>query len=154
MSIRRFLFGGLAAAAIGTFAGSFASPMMTAAITPPSSVPPRLRQPARTPRRIERIATDPYTRDSYPDVIHRFGKLVPTINAERRAVAEIVSRDPRCDGVENVQITDKATNTARRYMAECTNLSRFYFDQRALARRAPTAVQTIDDMARDGLRDW
>ena len=103
---------------------------------------------------IEPVAITPYTRNDYPDVVRQFGKLIPTINAERNQVAKIVASNPACDGVENVQITNGATKVARRYVAECANLTRYFFDKNSLAKGVPARIQTKDDMLRNGLMDW
>jgi hypothetical protein len=103
---------------------------------------------------IDPIAVDPYNRADYPDVVAKCGKLVPTLNRERKMAAEIASRDPRCDGVDNVQVTDGGSRTNRHYMAECNNLTRIYFDARSLAEHRPALVRTQADMGAQGVLDW
>jgi hypothetical protein len=103
---------------------------------------------------IDPIAVDPYTRADYPDVVARWGKLVPTINRERKLAAEIASRDPRCDGVDNAQITDRGKRSDRHYMAECNNLTRIYFDSKSLAEHRAAVVRTQADMGAQGVLDW
>lgn len=111
--------------------------------------------PARDhPAPIEPIAVAPYTRADYPDTVRKFGRLIPTINAERNKVAKIVANEAGCDAVENVQITNGAAKVARRYMAECANLTRYFFDKNSLAKGVPARIQTKDDMLRNGLVDW
>jgi hypothetical protein len=103
---------------------------------------------------IDPIAVDPYTRADYPDVVARWGKLVPTINRERKLAAEIASRDPRCDGVTNAQITDRGSRFDRHYMVECNNITRVYFDGKSLAARRSALVRTEADMGAQGVLDW
>jgi len=103
---------------------------------------------------IDPIAIDPYTRADYPDVVRKWGKLIPTINRERKAAAEIASRDARCDGVDNAQITDGGSRNDRHYMTECNNLTRIYFDAKSLAEHRPAVVRTQANMGAQGLLDW
>jgi hypothetical protein len=144
-SLSNFLIGGVVLATVGHYIGSLGGAAM---IEPPKQADTRPASP------IDQGATDPYTRADYPDVVRQFGKLIPTINTERRKVAEIASHDSRCDGVENVQITDKSSKDHRRYMAECANSTRFYFDQTSFTNGVAVGIQTWDDILRDGLRDW
>lgn len=99
-------------------------------------------------------AVDPYTRAEYPDVVRRWGKLVPVINRERKLAAGIAAKDPRCDGVDNAQITDHGSRTDRHYMIECNNITRVYFDRRSLAAHRPALVRTEADMGAQGVLDW
>lgn len=110
-------------------------------------------EPAKTGT-IEPIAIDPYTRAEYPDVVRQWGKLVPTINHERKVAAQIAARDARCDGVVNAQITDHGSRSNRHYMTECNNLTRIYFDGPSLAARRPALVRTQADMGAQGVHDW
>jgi len=103
---------------------------------------------------IDPIAIDPYTRADFPDVVRKWGKLIPTINRERKAAAEIASRDARCDGVDNAQITGGGSRTDRHYMTECHNLTRIYFDAKSLAEHRAAVVRTQADMGAQGLLDW
>lgn len=103
---------------------------------------------------IDPIAVDPYTRAGYPDVVRKWGRFVPTINRERKRAAEIASRDARCDGVDNAQITDGGTRTNGHYMAECNNLTRIYFDSASLVAGRPAMVHTQADMGAQGMLDW
>jgi hypothetical protein len=103
---------------------------------------------------IDPIAVDPYTRADYPDVIAKWGTLVPTLNRERKTVAEIASRDARCDGVDNAQVTNGGSRINRHYMAECNNLTRIYFDARSLAEHRAAVVRTQADMGAQGVLDW
>lgn len=103
---------------------------------------------------IDPIAVDPYTRADYPDVVSQWGKLVPTINRERRLAAQIASRDPRCDGVTNAQITDHGSRSDRHYMVECNNITRVYFDAKSLAAHRSALVRTEADMGAQGILDW
>lgn len=99
-------------------------------------------------------AVDPYTRADYPDVVARWGKLVPTINRERKLAAQIAARDPRCDGVDNAQITDHGSRSDRHYMVECNNITRIYFDGKSLAEHRPALVRTEADMGAQGILDF
>jgi hypothetical protein len=112
-----------------------------------------LADPAKTGT-IDPIAVDPYTRADYPDVVRRWGALIPAVNRERLLAAQIAAGDPRCDGVVNAQITDHGTRTDRHYMTECNNLTRVYFDSKSLADRRPAMVRTQADMGAQGMRDW
>lgn len=103
---------------------------------------------------IDPIAVDPYTRTDYPDVVAKWGKLVPTLNRERRIAAEIASRDPRCDGVDNAQVTDGGSRSDRHYMAECNNLTRVYFDAKSLSQHRAALVRTQAEMGAQGVLDW
>jgi hypothetical protein len=103
---------------------------------------------------IDPIAVDPYTRADYPDVVAKWGTLVPILNRERKLAAEIASRDPRCDGVDNAQVTDGGSRTDRHYMAECNNLTRVYFDAKSLAGHRSALVRTQADMGAQGVLDW
>lgn len=126
-----------------------ASPSPAAAITPPlSRAPPKRRT---HPVKIEPIAVDPYTRSDYPDVYRRYGRLVPTINKERRRAAHSAALDGRCDGVENVQITDYGSIKDRHYMVECSNLTRLYFNRAGLTSGKATLSETEPVMRSGGL---
>jgi hypothetical protein len=103
---------------------------------------------------IDAIAIDPYTRADYPDVVRQWGKLIPTINRERKLAAAIASKDPRCDGVDNAQITDHGSRTNRHYMVECNNITRLYFDAKSLAEHHPSLVRTEADMGAQGILNW
>jgi hypothetical protein len=112
-----------------------------------------LADPSKTGT-IDPLAVDPYTAADYPDVVRRWGKLIPTVNRERKLAAQIASRDPRCDGVVNAQITDGGTRTDRHYMTECNNLTRIYFDANSLAEHRSALVRTQADMGAQGVLDW
>lgn len=99
-------------------------------------------------------AYDPYTRADYPDVVRQWGKLIPTINRERKLAANIAAKDPRCDGVDNAQLTDHGSRTDRHYMVECNNITRLYFNAKSLAERRPALVRTEADMGAQGILDW
>lgn len=103
---------------------------------------------------IDPVAVDPYTRADYPEVVREWGKLVPTINRERKQAAQIASRNTRCDGVDNAQITDGGTKTNRHYMIECNNLTRIYFDSASLVAGRPSIVRTQADIGAQGMPDW
>ena len=103
---------------------------------------------------IDPIATDPYTRADYPDVVRQWGKLIPTINKERKIAAHIAARDPRCDGVVNAQVTDGGSRDNRHYMTECNNLTRIYFDASSLAHNRAAVVRTQADMGAQGVLNW
>jgi hypothetical protein len=103
---------------------------------------------------VDPIAVDPYTRADYPDVVRKWGSLVPTINRERKLAAAIASKDRRCDGVANAQITDGGSRTNRHYMTECNNLTRIYFDAQSLGRHRSALVRTQADMGAQGVLDW
>jgi hypothetical protein len=112
-----------------------------------------LADPAKTGT-IEPIAVDPYTRADYPDLVRKWGSLIPTINRERLLAAQIASRDSRCDGVTNAQITDHGSRADRHYMTECNNLTRIYFDTKSLSARRSAVVRTEADMGAQGVLDW
>lgn len=99
-------------------------------------------------------AYDPYTRADYPDVVRQWGKLIPTINRERKLAATIAAKDPRCDGVDNSQLTDHGSRNDRHYMVECNNITRIYFDGKSLAEHRPALVRTEADMGAQGILDW
>lgn len=99
-------------------------------------------------------AYDPYNRADYPDVVRQWGKLIPTINKERKMAAQIAAKDPRCDGVSNAQITDHGSRNNRHYMIECNNITRFYFDGKSLAEHRPALVRTEADMGAQGILDY
>ena len=103
---------------------------------------------------VDPIAIDPYNRSDYPDVVRKWGGLIPTINRERKVAALIAARDPRCDGVTNAQITGGGTRADRHYMTECNNLTRVYFDARSLAEHRAALVRTEADMGAQGVLDW
>ena len=103
---------------------------------------------------IDPIAVDPYTRADYPDVAARWGKLVPTLNRERKLAAAIAAKDPRCDGVTNAQITDHGSRSDRHYMVECNNITRIYFDGKSLDAHRAALVRTEADMGAQGILDW
>lgn len=86
--------------------------------------------------------------------MRQWGKLVPTINRERKQAAEIASRDARFDGVDNAQITGGGTGTNRHYMAECNNVTLIYFDSASLVAGRPAIVRTQADMGAQGMLDW
>ena len=104
--------------------------------------------------KIDPIAIDPYTRAEYPDVVRQWGKLIPTINRERKRAAQLAAKDPRCDGVDNAQITDHGTRSNRHYMTECNNLTRIYFDSISLEAGRPAVVRTQADMGAQGVLDY
>jgi hypothetical protein len=112
-----------------------------------------LADPSKTGT-IDAAATDPYNAANYPDVVRRWGKLVPAINRERRLAAAIAARDPRCDGVVNAQITDHGGRSDRHYMTECNNLTRIYFDAKSLAGHRAALVRTEADLGAQGIPDW
>lgn len=99
-------------------------------------------------------AYDPYTRADYPDVVRQWGKLIPTINRERKLAATIAAKDPRCDGVDNAQLTDHGSRINRHYMVECNNITRLYFDAKSLAEHRPALVRTEADMGAQGILNW
>jgi hypothetical protein len=103
---------------------------------------------------IEPGAVDPYDRANYPEVVRRWGSLVPVINRERSVAAKIAARDARCDGVVNVQITDHGARNDRHYMVECNNLTRVYFDGKSLKAQTSALVRTQADMGAQGVLDW
>jgi len=103
---------------------------------------------------VDPLAVDPYTSSDYPDLMRKWGKLIPLINRERKLAAVVASRDPRCDGVVNAQITDRGTRSDRHYMTECNNLTRVYFDTGSLSRGQPALVRTQADMGAQGILDW
>lgn len=109
-----------------------------------------IEQP-RDPADIAPTAVEPYTKRNYPDTVRRFGKAIPAINADRKKAAEIAAGDQRCNGGSNAQIATRSPSVNRRYWVECSNLTRFRFDEASLAKGEPTGVQTVLDMARDGL---
>ena len=109
--------------------------------------------PAKTGK-IDTIAIDPYTRADYPDVVRQWGKLIPTINRERKRAAQLAAQDPRCDGVDNAQITDRGTRENRHFMIECNNLTRIYFDSASLKAGRLAIVRTQADMGAQGVLDY
>lgn len=97
------------------------------------------------------VVIDDYTRGDYPALFARFGKVFTEINADRLAAAKIAASDERCDTVANVQIASHTPAINRKYWAECSNLTRFRFDQSSIAQGKAITVQTEADMIRDGL---
>lgn len=107
--------------------------------------------PPANPATIEPSAIEPYAAGSYPDTVRKFGKAISAVNADRKAAAKIAAADPRCNGVSNAQVSTRSPMVNRRYWVECGNLTRFRFDEASLAKGEPVSVQTVKDMARDGL---
>lgn len=103
---------------------------------------------------IDPLALDRYTRSEYPDVVARWGKLLPTVERERREAAELAAADPRCDGVDNAQVTDHGSRTDRHYMIECNNISRLYFSTTSLTRHKAAMVRTGADIGAQGVLDY
>lgn len=103
---------------------------------------------------IDPIALDPYTRSEYPDVVARWGKLLPTVERERRKAAKLAAADARCDGVDNAQVTDRGTRADRHYMIECNNITRFYFSTASLTDDRPAMVRNAADMGAQGVADY
>ena len=103
---------------------------------------------------IDPIALDPYTRSEYPDVVARWGKLLPTVERERRKAAKLAAADARCDGVDNAQVTDNGTRTERHYVIECNNITRFYFSTASLAQDKSSMVRNAADMGAEGVMDY
>ena len=95
-----------------------------------------------------------YSRDMFPKLVDKFGPMIPTIEKERAAAAKITSFQQGCDRVTNVQITTRSTATNRRYIADCENRTRYFFDTDTIAAGYPAGMQTFDDMTSDGLEDW
>jgi len=103
---------------------------------------------------IDPIALDPYTRSEYPEVVARWGNLLPTIERERRKAAKLAASDDRCDGVANAQVTDNGTRTDRHYMVECNNITRFYFSATSITRNKAALVRNAADMGAQGVLDY
>ena len=122
--------------------------------TAPTSIQRISLPPAHSPVPIDPNAADPYTRENYPKTVRQFGILIPVINRERIDIAKIVSEDARCDAVQNVQITEGSVGDFRRYIADCANITRFFFDREAIKQGKPAHLQTQADMINNGLRDW
>lgn len=103
---------------------------------------------------IDPVALMPYTRDQFPQTVAKFGKAIPALERDRAKAAKIAAAHPDCDVVQNVQVTTRSPKVNRRYWAECSNITRLFFDETSLAEGRPAKVQTVADMGREGLADW
>lgn len=117
------------------------------------SMKAKFEQPDRKGQ-IDPIALQPYTRDQYPQTVAKYGKAIPALERDRAKAAEIAAAHPDCDVVQNVQVTTRSPKINRRYWAECSNITRLFFDEASLAEGKPVKVQTVADMGRDGLAEW
>ena len=102
------------------------------------------------PASINSAATLAYTADMFPGLVRKFGAMIPTIERERNAAAQITALDTQCDEVMNVQITSSSASNNRRYYADCKNRTRIY----SIAAGHPTGLQTWEDILADGLENW
>ena len=107
-----------------------------------------------TPAPINSAARLAYTADMFPSLVRKFGAMIPTIERERNAAAQITARDAQCDEVMNVQITSSSVSNNRRYYADCKNRTRIFFDSESVAAGHPTGLQTWQAILADGLEDW
>lgn len=118
-----------------------------------NSMKAEFEQPERKGQ-IDPFALMPYTRDQYPQTVAKYGKAIPALERDRAKAAKIAAAHPDCDVVQNVQVTTRSPMVNRRYWAECSNITRLFFDEESLAAGKPVKVQTVADMGRDGLADW
>ena len=107
-----------------------------------------------SPAPINSGATSAYTVDMYPTLVRKFGAMIPTIERERSAAAQITAQDTNCDEVITVQITSRSVSNNRRYYADCKNRTRIFFDAESIAAGHPAGLQTWDDILADGVLSW
>ena len=118
-----------------------------------NAIKAEFEQPERKGQ-IDPIALMPYTRDQYPQTVAKYGNAIPALERDRAKAAKIAATHPDCDVVLNVQVTTRSPKVNRRYWAECSNITRLFFDEASLTAGKSVKVQTVADMGRDGLSEW
>lgn len=91
--------------------------------------------------KIRDYALSPYTKDTYPKTVAKFGSQLPEIEKLRRRAAEMAIDSGKCDSVELVEVSDKATRKEPIFFIDCTNEQRIYLKKSEILAQKPVLTQ-------------
>lgn len=92
--------------------------------------------------RIASYAFSPYTQQSYPETVAKFGARLPEIEELRRSAAYMALDSGKCDFVEMVELKSSSPVNAPKFWIDCRNGERIYLTESEITKDSAVRTQS------------